>query len=79
MEVTAVVLHKGALARYVVAEKGGDRFVAHLLLYSGDPASSPPKHVDLEKTGRHCVGSATDVELMDDIYYAAKAEMARKH
>lgn len=78
MEVTAVVLHKGAIARYVVAERGGNRFVAHLLLYSGDPASTPPLQVDLEKTGRHCIGSVEDVGLMDDIYYAAKEEMARK-
>ena len=79
MEVTAVVLHKGALALYSVAERGGNRFVAHLLMYSGDPASSPPLQVDLEKTGRHCVGNVADVGLMDEIYYAAKEEMARKH
>jgi hypothetical protein len=36
MEGTAVVLHMGALTRYLVAERGEGRFVAHLLLYSGD-------------------------------------------
>jgi hypothetical protein len=74
-EVTAVVLHKGALARYNVEERGKDRFVAHLLRYSGDPASSPPHEVMVEKQGRHCIGSVADKELMEDIYYAAKEQL----
>ncbi len=77
MDVTAVVLHKGALAHYTVSGMEKDRFVAHLLAYRGDPASSPPQQVSLEKRGRHCIGSTEDVELLDDIYYAAKEEMNR--
>jgi hypothetical protein len=75
MEVTAVVLHRGALARYMVAESGKDGFVAHLLAYSGDPASSPPQQVSLQKEGRHCMGNVDDVGLMDEIYFAVKEKL----
>ncbi len=78
MEVTAVVLHKGALAHYTVAEEGRDRFVAQLLAYNGNPNSSPPKQVSLEKHGRHCTGNVEDVELLDELYYAAKEKMKEK-
>jgi hypothetical protein len=75
MEVTAVVLHRGALAHYTVSERGRDRFDAHLLMYGGDPASSPPQQVSLEKQGRHCIGNVEDIELLDDIYYAVKEKL----
>ena len=77
MEVTAVVLHRGALAHYAVTERGKDRFEAHLLKYGGDPAGSPPQNVSLEKIGRHCVGNVIEAGLMDDIYYAAKDQIER--
>jgi hypothetical protein len=77
MEVAAVVLHRGALAHYTVAERGKDRFVAHLLYYRGDPASTPPKEVMLEKQGRHCTGSVEDVGLLDELYYAAKENLQK--
>ena len=75
MDVTAVVFHKGALAHYTVAEEGREGFVAHLLTYTGDPASSPPAHLSLRKNGRHCSGTIEDESLMDDIYYAAKEKL----
>ena len=72
MDVTAVILYKGALACYTVAEQGSKGFVAHLLTYNGDPASSPPSDVQLEKQGRHFVGSTKEEELMEDLFYAAR-------
>jgi hypothetical protein len=78
MDVTAVVFHKGALAHYTVSRREGNRFVAHLLAYSGDPASSPPQQVSLEKQGRHCVGSVDDEALLDDLFYATKEEWQRR-
>lgn len=78
MNVTAVILHKGALAHYIVSQKEEKRFVAQLLTYGGDPISSPPQQVSLEKIGRHCVGNVVDVGLMDDIYYAATEELRRR-
>ena len=78
MSITAVVLHKGALAHYSVVESGADRFVAHLLAYSGDPASTPPEQVSLEKQGRHCTGSVEDVALLDDLYYAARDKLQNR-
>ena len=78
MDVTAVIFYKGALARYTVSGQGNKAFVAHLLTYSGDPASSPPKDVQLEKQGRHFVGSTKEEELMEDIFYAARQELDKK-
>lgn len=78
MDVTAVIFHKGALARYTVEEKGKDKFVAHLLAYGGDPASSPPAQLSLQKQGRHCSGTIDDEVLLDDIYYAAIEQLQRR-
>ena len=77
MNITAVILHRGALAHYTVSQMEERRFVAQLLKYGGDPASSPPQQVSLEKIGRHCVGNVVDVGLMDDLYYAASEEIKR--
>ena len=78
MDVTAVILYKGALARYTVSGQGSKGFSAHLLNYSGDPACCPPADVQLEKQGRHFVGTTRDEELMEDIFYAAKDELNKK-
>jgi hypothetical protein len=78
MDVTAVVLHHRALAHYTVTEREGNQFVAYLLAYKGDPASSPPREVSLEKSGRHCTGSIEDVALMDELYYAAKEKLQQR-
>lgn len=78
MDVTAVIFFRGALARYTVTGRGDKRFHAHLLSYSGDPASSPPADINLEKQGRHFVGNTKEEELMEDIFYAAKEELNRK-
>jgi hypothetical protein len=75
MEFTAVVLHRGARAYYAVSERGRDRFVASLVAYKGDPASSPPTQVSLEKQGRHCTGNVEDIALLDELYYAAKEKL----
>jgi hypothetical protein len=79
MEVTAVVLHQGALAHYTVAQRGKDRFVAKLKAYRGDPASTPPEKVSLEKRGRHCTGTVADVNLLDELYYAAREKLQERN
>lgn len=78
MNVTAVVLHEGALAHYTVTEWGKERFVARLYAYRGDPASTPPNEVYLVKEGRHCTGSIADVALLDELYYAAKEKLEQR-
>lgn len=78
MNVTAVVLHEGALAHYTVTAKENNRFVARLLTYKGDPASTPPVEVYLEKEGRHCTGNVEDVALLDELYYAAREKLCRR-
>ncbi|HEV7330551.1 MAG TPA: hypothetical protein VGN63_05875 [Flavisolibacter sp.] len=78
MELTAVVLHRGVWAQYKIVEREQNRFTACLLSYSGDPATAPPRRVSMEKIGRHCVGNIVDEVLMDDLYYAAKEELAKR-
>ncbi|MBB1284628.1 hypothetical protein HRH25_09610 [Flavisolibacter sp. BT320] len=75
MEVTAVVLHRGALAHYTVTLEGKDKFVARLLIYNGDPASTPPEQVQVERQGRHCIGNIEDEALLDELYYAAREKL----
>jgi hypothetical protein len=72
MEVTAVVLYKGALAYYTVSKRSEESYVAHLLMYNGDDQNNPPRLISFEKSGRHCTGDIEDQNLMDDICYAVK-------
>lgn len=75
MQMTAVVLYRGALAHYTVTQRGENRFVANLYAYKGDPANSPPRQLSLEKRGRHCTGSVENEELLDELYYAAREKL----
>jgi len=75
MMVTAVVLHKGALAHYAV-EKGINQFYsAHLIRYGGDVRNKPPKHLHFIEEGRHCSGDINNQELLDDLCYTAKQQL----
>ena len=70
MEVTAVVLHGGALAHYDV-EVGGDGIcTAHLSKYNGRPDQTPPQNVTLHREGRHWVGNINNKDLSEDLGYA---------
>jgi hypothetical protein len=72
MEVTAVVLHDGALAEYEV-ELGRDGVCnARLSRYSGHPEHTPPEQVTLQKEGRHWVGNTNDRSLADELGYAVE-------
>lgn len=75
MEVTAVVLHKGALAYYTVAKENGELYIAHLVRYGGDTRNKPPKHLHFVEEGRHCTGTANNQELMDDLCYTVKQQL----
>ena len=72
MDVTAVVLHKGALAHYAVHAERNDVFEAHLLRYSGAQENEPPQDIEFSREGRHCTGSTAEQDLMDDIYNAVE-------
>lgn len=67
MDVTAVVLHKGALAHYSVHTDGDEHYEAHLIRYKGAPENEPPQDLEFSKAGRHCTGSTAEQDLMDDI------------
>ncbi len=77
MEVTAVVIYKGALAYYNVSKQREDAFNAHLIKYNGHQ-DYPPQHILLTKEGRHWTGNVSNKELLDDLGYAAELEVKRK-
>lgn len=72
MEVTAVVLHKGALAHYDVTIGTDGVCVAHLSSYNGAATTSPPHCITLQKEGRHWVSDSTHPNLSDDLGYAVE-------
>lgn len=72
MEVTAIVLHKGALAHYTVHTEGDEHFEAHLIRYKGAPENEPPHDIEFDREGRHCTGSTPEQDLMDDIFNAVQ-------
>ena len=76
MEVTAVVIYKGALAYYNVSEQRGEAFNAHLVKYNGEE-DHPPRYILLKKEGRHWTGDINNKELLDDLGYAAEIEVKR--
>ena len=75
MEVTTVVLHKGALAHYTVVKNDDKLYIAHLVRYGGDSRNKPPKHFHFIEEGRHCSGSTNEQDLMDDLCYNTKQQL----
>lgn len=78
MDVTAVVLHKGALAHYTVHTAGDEHYEAHLVRYKGAPENEPPQDIEFDRTGRHCTGSTEEQDLMDDICNAVQVTARRR-
>ena len=72
MEVTAVVLHDGALAHYDVSIGRGGECYAQLSRYSGSPAHTPPERLTLRKEGRHWVSDVNNRSLSEDLGYAVE-------
>ncbi len=72
MEVTAVVLHDGALAHYDVEIGRGGVCTAHLSSYRGDNNRQPPLRIVLRKEGRHWVGDISNDNLSQDLGYAVE-------
>jgi uncharacterized protein (UPF0262 family) len=72
MEVTVVVLHKGALAHYTVSKEHDSTYSAHLIRYGGEVRNKPPRHLQFVDVGRHCTGNCDSQALMDDLCYTAK-------
>ena len=72
MEVTAAVLHEGALAHYDVQVRGERECIARLSSYNGHPSLSPPPEIRIRKEGRHWVSPELQTSLPDDIGYAVE-------
>lgn len=77
MEVTVVVLFRGALAHYSVAEQEQGKFEARLLKYTGSKLNSPPQEFLFRKEGRHCIGSIEEQDLMDDLCHAVQTKLSK--
>jgi hypothetical protein len=72
MEVTAVVLHDGALAHYDVTIGNGGICTAHLSSYRGADNNMPPERVVLRKEGRSWVSDINNSHLSEDLGYAVE-------
>lgn len=72
MEVTAVVLHDGALAQYEVTIGQGGVCTAYLSSYRGSSNTMPPQRITLHKEGRHWVSDINNVNLSEDLGYAVE-------
>lgn len=78
METTAVVLHNGSLAHYTVSQREDGSFEARLLRYSGKGKDAPPRAIRFVKDGRHCTGTTSYQELMDELCAAVQLEKERQ-
>lgn len=72
MEVTAVVLHDGALAHYDVMIGRGGVCTAYLSSYRGNREHQPPQKVTFRKEGRHWVSDIDNNNLSEDLGYAVE-------
>lgn len=70
MEVSAVVLHEGALAQYDVELGEDGNCCAHLVSYKGNNNRKPPEQINLRKEGRGWISDVTNKDLLDDLGYA---------
>ena len=74
MEVTATVLHDGALAEYEVELRGGGVCTAHLARYKGNPDHTPPRTITLRKEGRRWTSDVADRDLSEGLGYAVETK-----
>lgn len=76
MEMTAVVLHEGALAHYDVAVGDDGSCYARLQKYNGRPENAPPRELTLHKERRRWVSNERTIDnarlqdLSDELGYA---------
>jgi len=70
MEMTAVVLHEGALAHYDVAIGEDGRCFAYLQKYNGRSENAPPRRLVLHKERRRWVADERYSDLSDELGYA---------
>lgn len=70
MEVTAAVLHDGALAHYDVSIEQDGVCRARLSDYNHAPGKMPPPQIVLKREGRQWIGDGIDKNLSEDLGYA---------
>lgn len=70
MEMTAVVLHEGALAHYDVAIGDDGMCYAYLQKYNGRSENAPPSRLTLHKERRRWVADEKYEDLSDELGYA---------
>ena len=70
MEMTAVVLHEGALAHYDVEIGDDGRCYARLQKYNGRSEQAPPRQLTLQKERKRWVADERFRDLSDELGYA---------
>ena len=70
MEMTAVVLHEGALAHYDVAIGENGQCYARLQRYNGRQENAPPQRLTLHKERKRWVADERFKDLSDELGYA---------
>ena len=70
MEMTAVVLHEGALAHYDVNISDDGRCYARLQKYNGSAEKAPPEQLTLHKERKRWVADSRFEDLSDELGYA---------
>jgi len=72
MEVTATVLHEGALAEYEVSIGRDGACFARLCSYNGAGRTAPPDRLTLRKEGRHWISNVHNKTLSENLGYAVE-------
>ena len=70
MDMTAVVLHEGALAHYEVEVGEDGRCYARLQKYNGSHENAPPQRLTLHKERRRWIADDRYRDLSDELGYA---------
>lgn len=70
MEVTAAVLHDGALAHYDVSIEQDGICLARLSEYNRRSGKTPPAEIVLRREGRQWVSNEVDKDLSENLGYA---------
>lgn len=70
MEMTAVVLHEGALAHYDVAIGEDGQCYARLQRYNGRQENAPPQKLTLHKERKRWIADERFKDLSDELGYA---------
>ena len=67
MEKTVAVFFEGAVAHYIISDKGEGSYTARLLMYGGKNSNRPPQEFELHREGRLWEDEGVDHELVKEL------------